>query len=95
MLILGHKSKVSDLQISPQSDTLLSSGHDGIRIWDLGIPKCRGVIKNTSLAGKVDPVIAFDQAGLVFAIGGNGIIALYDLKKYDKVSNYCLTATMP
>jgi COMPASS component SWD2 len=51
-----------------------------IRLWDLRSTQCQAVLQCPC-----QPTVAFDQQGLVFAVGlDNGIIKLYDASHYDQ-----------
>ena len=51
-----------------------------MRLWDLRVPQCQAVLK-----APCQPAVAFDQQGLVFAVGlDKGLIKLYDANQYDK-----------
>jgi WD40 repeat protein len=53
-------------------------GH--VRVWDLRTPQCQAILPVNS-----HPCVAFDQQGLVFAVGAdNGIIKLYDVGGYQQ-----------
>lgn len=94
----GHKEQVTSLEMNPVTDTFLSSSIDRtIKVWDL---------KSPSAVGNIDvgqpSVIAFDPAGIVFAVGKypeptsrshTGSIALYDLNYFDKAP--FVTASVP
>lgn len=51
-----------------------------VRLWDLRVPQCQAVLQ-----APCQPAIAFDQQGLVFAVGLDcGVIKLYDAAGYDQ-----------
>lgn len=51
-----------------------------VRLWDLRVPQCQAVLKAPCV-----PTVAFDQQGLVFAVGlDKGSIKLYDASNYDQ-----------
>lgn len=51
-----------------------------VRLWDLRTPVCQAV-----LATPGPPVAAFDQQGLVFAVGADsGVIKLFDAANFAK-----------
>lgn len=68
----------------PQDDTFLSASVDGtIRLWNLNQSREVGVI---DLHPHIDPLIAYDQSGLIFAVGlDSNSIRLYDATSYEKV----------
>ncbi|KAK9449662.1 WD40-repeat-containing domain protein [Limtongia smithiae] len=77
----AHKRKVIGLEISPGDDTFISSSLDGtVRLWDLNSATCHGLLTIPSPA-----FIAFDPAGVVFAVGceQTAEILLYDQRNYD------------
>ncbi|OZJ03794.1 hypothetical protein BZG36_03002 [Bifiguratus adelaidae] len=75
----GHKKRVTALEMSPADDQFLSASLDNtVRLWDLRSNTCQGMI-NTP--GRTN--IAFDQAGLIFALGVGSTLKLYDLKAFD------------
>ncbi|KAI8468786.1 MAG: histone H3 methyltransferase complex and RNA cleavage factor II complex, subunit SWD2 [Monoraphidium minutum] len=77
----GHAGRVTGLDMSPKNDTFLSAGMDRtVRLWDLRTPVCQAVLTTPA-----PPVAAFDQQGLVFAVGtSGGVIRLYDAAQYVK-----------
>ncbi|VDM09638.1 unnamed protein product [Wuchereria bancrofti] len=77
----GHQKKVVTLCMSPLDDMFLSGSLDKtIRLWDLRIQSCQGLMHVPSR-----PVAAFDPEGLIFAAGINSdTIKLYDLRSFDK-----------
>ncbi|XP_037535422.1 WD repeat-containing protein 82 isoform X1 [Nematolebias whitei] len=83
----GHTARVTALSMSPVEDIFISSSLDEtVRIWDLRLPTCQGVI-NTM--GK--PICSFDPDGLIFATGvGSHEIKLYDLRAFDKGPFSCI-----
>lgn len=51
-----------------------------VRLWDLRTPHCQAVLQTPS-----QPSVAFDQQGLVFAVGlDSGVIKLYDASGYQQ-----------
>ncbi|GBF90019.1 hypothetical protein Rsub_02725 [Raphidocelis subcapitata] len=77
----GHQARVTCVDMSPKNDTFLSAGQDRtVRLWDLRTPICQAV-----LSAPAQPVAAFDQQGLVFAVGADsGVVRLYDARGYTK-----------
>ncbi|KAI8912411.1 WD40-repeat-containing domain protein [Gorgonomyces haynaldii] len=74
---IGHKAKVVGLEINPANDMFVSCDSQTVRLWDLGSPK--GVVSIQFGAS----CVAFDQAGLVFAVGVNSSqLLLYAVGKY-------------
>uniref|UniRef100_A0A915PHZ7 Anaphase-promoting complex subunit 4-like WD40 domain-containing protein n=1 Tax=Setaria digitata TaxID=48799 RepID=A0A915PHZ7_9BILA len=73
--------RVVTLCMSPLDDMFLSGSLDKtIRLWDLRIQSCQGLMHVPSR-----PVAAFDPEGLIFAAGINSdTIKLYDLRSFDK-----------
>lgn len=73
-----HTSKIVSLCISPTRETFASGSSDGnVLIWDLRLKKC---LQNHHFSLK-NPVIAFDQKGLVIAIGtGSKHIDFFDTR---------------
>lgn len=91
----GHTAPVRDLQLSPQDDTFISCSMDGsVRMWDLGTSVNAIGIINTqpnrtplaeiSTQGGGSPVCcAYDQNGLVFAVGvASSSLHMYDARNY-------------
>ncbi|KAK9471316.1 WD40-repeat-containing domain protein [Dipodascopsis tothii] len=77
----GHKQKVIGLEVSPVDDQFLSASVDGtVRLWDLRSANCHGLLTIPQPA-----LVAFDPAGVVFAVGCEytGEVLLYDLRNYD------------
>ncbi|ORY50088.1 WD40 repeat-like protein [Rhizoclosmatium globosum] len=74
----GHESLVTAIEMCPQDDTFISASRDGeVRLWDLKSNNCHGILKTNSQ----NPRIAFDPAGIIFAVTTNSsAIRLYDLK---------------
>ncbi|KAJ3067906.1 hypothetical protein HK102_007308, partial [Quaeritorhiza haematococci] len=78
----GHKGRVTSLEMSPLDDQFLSGAHDdSVRLWDLRTPTCAGVL---SIQGLGRPCVAFDQGGIIFAVGTQKAIRLYDIKNFEK-----------
>jgi hypothetical protein len=51
-----------------------------VRLWDLRTPTCQAVLNTPA-----PPVAAFDEQGLVFAVGvDSGVLKLYDAAQYSK-----------
>lgn len=77
---VGHKDRVTSLDMSPINDMVLSSSQDmSVRLWDLRSPNCAGVLQAEAMTSA-----AFDPKGIVFAIGVGREIKLYDARKFDK-----------
>jgi COMPASS component SWD2 len=56
-------------------------------MWDAGSPKCIGNLKISGAANSKEgyPCVAYDQAGLIFAVAINSAtILLYDVRKYSR-----------
>lgn len=77
----GHTARVTKIAVNPKNDTMLSAAQDKeIRLWDLRVPQCQAVLQ-----AHCQPTVAFDQQGLVFAVGlDNGSIKLYDAGNYEQ-----------
>ncbi len=69
--------QVTSLCMSPKNDTFISTSVDKtVRLWDLRTPTCQGLLELECQA-----TAAYDQQGLVFAVGAEaGIIKLYDAR---------------
>ncbi|KAI6229611.1 WD repeat-containing protein 82 [Aphelenchoides besseyi] len=78
---VGHSKPVVTLRMSPTEEMFLSGGMDNtIRLWDLRVSTCQGVMNLPSL-----PIASFDPEGLIFAVGMNSdTIKLYDVRTFDK-----------
>ncbi|KAI6233801.1 Swd-2.2 [Aphelenchoides fujianensis] len=78
---IGHSKPVVTLRMSPTEEMFLSGGTDNtIRLWDLRVSTCQGVMNLPSL-----PIASFDPEGLIFAVGMNSeTIKLYDVRTFDK-----------
>ncbi|KAI6170995.1 hypothetical protein M3Y97_01093700 [Aphelenchoides bicaudatus] len=78
---VGHSKPVVTLRMSPTEEMFLSGGTDNtIRLWDLRVSTCQGVMNLPSL-----PIACFDSEGLIFAVGMNSdSIKLYDVRTFDK-----------
>jgi COMPASS component SWD2 len=81
----GHTKKVVSMDLSPQDDTFLSAGLDNtVRLWDLRSQNCVGLMNILASGGR--PQVAFDQGGVIFAVGmHSNVIRLYDLKNFESV----------
>ncbi|KAG6332493.1 hypothetical protein ID866_6595 [Astraeus odoratus] len=89
----GHKQRVISLEMSPVDDGFMSGSMDKtVRLWDLRVPTCRGLLNLPSA-----PVVAYDNSGLVFAVGVNRYsrILLYDQANYDKAPFLTITLEDP
>ncbi|KAG5732110.1 WD repeat-containing protein 82 [Termitomyces sp. T112] len=89
----GHTGKVISLEISPVDDTFMSGSLDKtVRLWDLRAPNCRGQLTLPSY-----PIVAYDNASLVFAVAVNHYsrILLYDPNNYDKAPFLTITLEDP
>jgi COMPASS component SWD2 len=89
----GHKAKVVSLEMAPTTDDFLSASADKtVRVWDLRTPQCRGLL-NLPASG----VVAWDNSGLVFAVGINEFqrILLYDHANFDKAPFLTITLDDP
>ncbi|KAG6850706.1 hypothetical protein H0H93_009864 [Arthromyces matolae] len=89
----GHNAKVISLEISPVDDTFMSGSLDKtVRLWDLRTPTCRGLLTLPSF-----PIVAYDNASLVFAVAVNHYsrILLYDPNNYDKAPFLTITLEDP
>lgn len=76
----GHKARVTSMEMSPMEDLFISGSVDKtVRLWDLRSDKCQGLANVTDR-----PVAAFDSEGLIFAIGVENTIRLYDLRNFDR-----------
>ncbi|KAG7089873.1 hypothetical protein E1B28_011512 [Marasmius oreades] len=93
----GHRGKVTSLEVSPIDDGFMSGSEDKtVRLWDLRMGlggMCRGLLNLPT----VEPVVAYDSGGLVFAVGVNGFqrILLYDQANYDKAPFLTITLDDP
>lgn len=67
------------LQLSPQTDQVLSAGEDKqVRLWDLRTDVCTAYLMAPGL-----PTVAWDEQGLVFCVGAeSGVVKLYDARNY-------------
>eukprot|EP00041_Stephanoeca_diplocostata_P014743 m.277671 g.277671 ORF g.277671 m.277671 type:complete len:321 (+) comp19785_c0_seq1:304-1266(+) len=76
----GHKDQVTSLSMSPLNDQFLSASRDtSVRLWDVRSQNCNGVLQ-----ARAPTTGAFDNAGVVFAVGlGGNAIKLYDARKYE------------
>lgn len=76
--ILPLRSSSPLTVITHQMLRVPQDGH--VRVWDLRTPQCQAILPVNS-----HPCVAFDQQGLVFAVGAdNGIIKLYDVGGYQQ-----------
>ncbi|KAH9945293.1 WD40 repeat-like protein [Epithele typhae] len=89
----GHKDRVISLEMSPTDDGFMSGSLDKtVRVWDLRSPSCRGILNLPA-----SPVVAYDQNGVVFAVGMNQYsrILLYDISNFDKAPFLIITLEDP
>ncbi|PSC71591.1 CBL-interacting kinase 32 [Micractinium conductrix] len=75
----GHTGRVTTLAMSPRSDVFLSAAEDKqVRLWDLRVNGCQALLQTPGL-----PTTAFDEQGLVFAVGAErGVVKLYDARNW-------------
>jgi len=76
---VGHEKRVVTLSMSPADDSFLSGSLDHtIRLWDLKSDKLIG-----KLATLGPPTANYDPEGLIFAVGDNDVVKLYDSRLYE------------
>jgi COMPASS component SWD2 len=65
--------------MNPVNDTFVSAGLDySLRCWDLRDPKCGALLRYKSATPHL-PCVAFDPAGLLFAMSSaSGVIKMFD-----------------
>lgn len=75
----GHRGKILSLSISSQDDIFLtSSADDTIRMWDVRVSECQGLLRENAAKA------SFDPAGMIFATAtDHGTIKLYDVRSFD------------
>merc|ERR1740124_542483 len=75
----GHQAPITNLMMSPISDEFLTASLDKtVRLWDLRQQKAVAVVRCAQ-----QPVCAFDNEGLIFAIGASRTsLKLFDLRNY-------------
>lgn len=62
-----------------------------VRLWDVRTPQCQAVLTCPCQA-----TVAYDQQGLVFAVGlDNGIIKLFDAGNYEQGPFETFTVSLP
>ncbi|WIA36692.1 hypothetical protein OEZ86_007970 [Tetradesmus obliquus] len=77
----GHTARVTKVAFNPKNDTFITAAQDKeVRLWDVRTPQCQAVLTCPCQA-----TVAYDQQGLVFAVGlDNGIIKLFDAGNYEQ-----------
>jgi len=75
----GHQLPITNVQISPVSDTFLTSSLDKtVRLWDIRQETAVALVRT-----KQNPVVAFDNEGLIFGIGASRTsLKLFDIRNY-------------
>lgn len=81
----GHESsEVTMVDVSPDGNQLISSSLNDVRIWNLD-----GSILNTfkrgALVGGGAKCVRFSPDGKIIALGGNGIVTLYDIQTENSI----------
>jgi COMPASS component SWD2 len=79
----GHTARVTSLSLSPGSDQFMSASMDNtVKLWDCRSPNAQGQLNFNG-----PWLTAYDPSASVIAIAspGSQMIALYDLRNYDKV----------
>ncbi|RKO89146.1 WD repeat-containing protein 82, partial [Blyttiomyces helicus] len=77
----GHNRRVTSLELNPRDDTFISASEDRtVRVWEL---RQAGPIGTLNLEGKrTDPVVAYEHTGIAFALGIEGHIKLFEMRKW-------------
>lgn len=75
----GHQLPINNLVLSPISDTFLTSSKDQtVRMWDI---RQEGAVALVRVKHK--PTVAFDNEGLIFAIGASrSSLKLFDIRNF-------------
>jgi len=75
----GHQLPIHNLELSPVSDTFLSSSQDKtVRMWDIRQETSVALVRTSQ-----NPVVAFDNEGLIFGIGASRTsLKLFDIRNY-------------
>ena len=83
-LFEGHNNQITKISMCRINDSFMTSSLDKtVRLWDLKSPQCVGIIKC-----EARPNCAFDNEGMVFAIGtGDNKLKLYDARAYQNVNS--------
>lgn len=78
----GHQLPIHNLELSPVSDTFLSSSQDKtVRMWDIRQETSVALVRTSQ-----NPVVAFDNEGLIFGIGASRTsLKLFDIRNYGAV----------
>lgn len=75
----GHQLPITNLRISPVSDCFLTSSLDKtVRLWDIRQESAVALVRTQQ-----NPVVAFDNEGLIFGIGSSRTsLKLFDIRNY-------------
>jgi COMPASS component SWD2 len=82
----GHKSKVTQLALSPLNDTFLSvAPSESLCLWDLRTAHLQGRLNLSPSLDDPQALAAFDPQGLIFAVAsGSKYLRLYDARNWDR-----------
>ncbi|KAM0789797.1 hypothetical protein ACM66B_006649 [Microbotryomycetes sp. NB124-2] len=78
----GHERYVCSMAVCPKDDTFLTGATDDtVKLWDIRKPNALGSLDIASR-----PSVAYDPAGMVFAVGLNlkSSISMYDRRAFDQ-----------
>lgn len=75
----GHRGKVLSISVSNQDEAFISSSMDDtVRLWDVRISECQGLLHLNA------PRISYDPVGMIFAAATrHGGVKLFDSRKFD------------
>lgn len=82
----GHKSRVTQLALSPLNDTFLSvAPAEALCLWDLRTAHLQGRLNFSPETSEPQALAAFDPQGLIFAVAtGSKYLRLYDARNWER-----------
>ena len=82
----GHKSRVTQLALSPLNDTFLSvAPSESLCLWDLRTAHLQGRLNFSPETSVPQAAVAFDPQGLIFAVAtGLKYLRLYDARNWER-----------
>ncbi|KAK4051559.1 hypothetical protein OIV83_002699 [Microbotryomycetes sp. JL201] len=78
----GHEGPIVSLAVCPKDDTFLTGGdNDAVKVWDLRKPTAVGSLEIANHS-----CVAYDPAGMIFAVGLNlkMSVSLYDRRAFNQ-----------
>lgn len=82
----GHKSRVTQLALSPLNDIFLSvAPSESLCLWDLRTAHLQGRLHFSPETAEPQALAAFDPQGLIFAVAtGSKYLRLYDARNWER-----------